>query len=142
MTTPEPPLVRHFTLADDNFVEIADYESGDGVDMDPREEGRVLEVISGELSGSKDLHVGVARMQPGEYHIRHHHPLGSEFYFFLSGEAVVHVDGVDYPARRGTSVYLPPNTVHSVRNTGSETVDLVFGLDKPEYADIGIVYDE
>jgi oxalate decarboxylase/phosphoglucose isomerase-like protein (cupin superfamily) len=39
-------------------------------------------------------------------------------------------------------MYIPPNCVHSIRNDTDEVVELVYGLSKPHYADIGLVYDE
>jgi mannose-6-phosphate isomerase-like protein (cupin superfamily) len=67
---------------------------------------------------------------------------GSEFHFFLSGTAVVYVDGDEVSGRRGTVIYLPPGCVHSIRNVGEDAVDLVYGLSGPEYGEIGLVYDE
>jgi mannose-6-phosphate isomerase-like protein (cupin superfamily) len=133
-------LVRHFDIGDDAFERFGAITSD--VEFDPRDEGSAIELISGALTGSRDLNVGIARVSPGERHIRHHHPNGSEFYVFLSGRAILEVDGVEYEAVRGTAVYLPPGTVHAIRNVESETVDLIYGLSRPEYADIGLVYDE
>ena len=127
-----------FTLLDDEFTELTDYAG----DIDPREEGRVLELISGSLSGATDVHIGICRFEPGDYHIKHHHPRGSEWYLLLAGEAVVHVGGVDHDARRGSVFYIPAGVTHSLRATGSETVELLFGISRPEYSDIGLVYDE
>ena len=138
--TEAPRLVRRFGFRDDEFLPYSVWEPGEA--WDPRDEGLVAELISAKLSASRDLNVGVGRMLGGQYHIKHHHPRGSEFYFFLSGSARVHVDGEEVTATRGTVIYLPPGCVHSIRNTGEEPVDLVYGLSKPEYSQIGLVYDE
>jgi quercetin dioxygenase-like cupin family protein len=130
--------VAQFTLLDDEFVELRDYAD----DIDQREDGRILELISGALTGATDVHIGICRFEPGDYHIKHHHPLGSEWYLILAGEAEVHLGGVDHPARRGSVFYIPAGTTHALRATGSETVELLFGISHPEYADIGLVYDE
>jgi quercetin dioxygenase-like cupin family protein len=127
-----------FSLMDDEFTELREYAD----DIDPREDGRVLELISGGLSGATDVHIGICRFEPGDYHIKHHHPHGSEWYLLLAGEAEVHVGGVDHPARRGSVFYIPAGVTHSLRATGGETVELLFGISRPEYADIGLVYDE
>lgn len=52
------------------------------------------------------------------------------------------MDGREVAATRGTTIYLPPGCVHSIRNEGDEPVDLVYGLSKPEYGQVGLVYDE
>jgi mannose-6-phosphate isomerase-like protein (cupin superfamily) len=140
MAAPEadgPRLVR--SLADHRFLPLGEDE---GYDHDPRDEGLVCELISRARSGSQDIGLGVGRMLPGQYHIRHHHPDGSEFYYFLSGECTVHLDGEDVRARPGTAIYIPPGCVHSVRNDTDGVVELLYGLSKPEYEEIGHAYDE
>jgi quercetin dioxygenase-like cupin family protein len=127
-----------FTLLDHEFTELADY----AVNIDPREEGRVLELIAGSITPHAEVHIGICRFEPGDYHIKHHHPDGLEWYLLLAGQAEVHVGGVDYPASRGSVFYIPAGVTHALRATGTETVELLFGINQPEYADIGLVYDE
>jgi quercetin dioxygenase-like cupin family protein len=93
--------------------------------------------------GATDMNVGLARMLPGQYHIRHHHPQGSEFYYFIKGHCTVHIDGDDIEAGPGTAVYIPRGAVHSIRNDDvAEPVELLYGLSKGDYSDIGLEYDE
>lgn len=130
-------------VEEDDFVPLTSTDpGGDNAKIDPRDEGSIAKLITRKLMGSEDLSVSIARIAPGQYHLKHHHPDGSEFYYFVKGECLVHVDGEDIVAVPGTSIYLPPNTVHSLRNEGTEVVELVCGLSKPEYAEIGLVYDE
>ncbi|GAA2130514.1 cupin domain-containing protein [Nocardioides bigeumensis] len=130
--------VAQFSLLDDEFVALRDYADN----IDSREDGRILELISGSLTGAPDVHIGICRFEPGDYHIKHHHPAGSEWYLLLAGEALVHLDGVDHPAKRGSVFYIPAGVTHALRATGTETVELLFGISHAEYADIGLVYDE
>jgi mannose-6-phosphate isomerase-like protein (cupin superfamily) len=127
-------------MRDEEFIPYSSWEPDQP--WDPRDDGRVIALISRELSGSKDLNVGIGRISPGEYHIKHHHPEGSEFYFFLSGECRVWLDDQQVVARRGTSIYIPPGCVHAIRNDGTEPSDLIYGLSRPEYPEIGLIYDE
>lgn len=108
----------------------------------PRDEGWICTLISSELTGSTDLGAGLCRMKPGEYHLKHHHPNGGEFYVFTKGRAVVHIDGDDIEAMPGTAIYIPAGAVHSIRNDSDEDAELVWGLSSPDYADIGFVFDE
>jgi hypothetical protein len=39
-----------------------------------------------------------------------------------------------------SSTFLP--AAHSIRNVGEVAVDLVYGVSRPEYGEIGLVYDE
>ena len=72
-----------------------------GVEVDSRDHVWIQELISGARMESTDICVGIGRMMPGEYHIRHHHPHGSEFYYFLKGECITQVDGEDIRCRQG-----------------------------------------
>lgn len=130
-------------VSEEDFVPLTETDpGGDNVKIDQRDEGAIAKLITHRSMGSEDLSVSIARIYPGQYHLKHHHPDGSEFYYFTKGECLVHVDGEDVIAVPGTSIYLPPNTVHSIRNESDEVVELVCGLSKPEYAEIGLVYDE
>jgi quercetin dioxygenase-like cupin family protein len=133
----QPRLVRR--LDEHDFLALGDQP---GFARDPRDEGAVCELISRSKSGSQDIGFGVARMTPGEYHIRHHHPDGSEFYYFTKGTCLVYLDGRDVRARPGMAMYIPAGCVHSVRNDSDGMVELVYGLSKPEYEEIGHAYDE
>lgn len=77
----------------------------------------------------------------GLLHIKHHHPHRSEFYFFLIGTAVVYVDGDEVNTPRHGHL-ASSRLLHSIRNVGEDAVDLVYGLSRPEYGEIGFVYDE
>lgn len=136
----EHPLVVQATA--DGFRDIGTTDHAEDADIDPRDEAQVQNLLSGESVGATDMNIGLARMQPGMYHLKHHHPHGSEFYYFTNGTCEVHLDGEDILVRPGTAIYIPPNCVHAIRNDTDEVVELIYGLSKPEYADIGLVYDE
>jgi quercetin dioxygenase-like cupin family protein len=140
---------RLVQVADDNrFVPIGTEPPGypsrypAGYRHDPRDQGSICRLISRVLVGSEDIAMGVGRWLPGQYHTKHHHPNGSEFYYVTSGECVVQLDGEEVRADKGTAIYIPPNTVHAVRNESAEVVELVYGLSRPEYSELGHVYDE
>jgi quercetin dioxygenase-like cupin family protein len=137
---PTHPLV--VVATEEGYLDVGEGPADADVDIDPRDQAQVQELIGADTVGATDMAMGVARMQPGMYHIRHHHPDGSEFYYFTKGTCVVHLDGQDVQAGPGTSMYIPPNCIHSIRNDTDEVVELVYGLSKPRYADIGLVYDE
>ena len=48
----------------------------------------------------------------------------SEVYYILEGEGMMHIDGESAPVRPGATVYIPPQAVQSITNSGSR--DLVF----------------
>ena len=133
-----PDPVRQFNLDDDSaYLPFAETSAAP---IDPRDEGRNLELVSGRLTGAA-LNVGVLRLDPGEHHIPHRHPRGSEFYVFLRGRAIVSIGGEDHPAHRGTVAFAPAGTTHAIRNVGDERVEVLYGLDAAEYEDVGLIYE-
>jgi mannose-6-phosphate isomerase-like protein (cupin superfamily) len=132
--------IRRLDLDDDSaYLPFAETSA---TAFDPRDQGRNVELISGRLSGSADLNIGIMRLDPGERHISHRHPRGDEFYVFLSGHALVAVDGEEQEAERGTVVFVPAEAAHAVTNLGEQPVDVLYGLNAAEYADAGLEYEE
>lgn len=48
-----------------------------------------------------------------------------ETFVFVGGEGMMNVDGREMPVRRGDTVYLEPFSVHTVRNTGREPLEML-----------------
>jgi quercetin dioxygenase-like cupin family protein len=143
MTTSNQQRSKYVAVADESgFVGLGEGPDEDGVRIDPRDQGQVQNLISFARMGATDMNVGLGRLLPGTTHIKHHHPYGSEFYLFTKGRCVMHIDGVDVDAGPGTAIYIPAGAVHGMRNDSEETVELVYGLSKGDYTDIGLVYDE
>jgi quercetin dioxygenase-like cupin family protein len=137
----EHPLLAR--VSDEAFVRFIDTDpGGTNAVIDPRDQGSIVKLVTRRLMGSQDVSVSVARVYAGDYHLKHHHPYGSQAYYILSGQCLAHIDGQDLEVSPGTSIYLPPGTVHSINNTSEETLELVSILSKPEYAEVGLVYDE
>jgi quercetin dioxygenase-like cupin family protein len=107
----------------------------------PLDEGFVCQLITPEVIGSEHISVSFARLLPGQYHARHRHPNGTEFYFFTQGSGLVHVGGEDVRATYGTLIFIPPNTSHSIKNDTDADVELVT-ICTPRRAVIGCEYDE
>jgi quercetin dioxygenase-like cupin family protein len=127
---------------EDKYVSLGHGPDEAGVTIDPRDEGEVQNLISFARSGARDMNIGLARLQPGMYHIKHHHPHGSEFYYVMTGRCTVHIAGLDVDATPGTAIYIPPGHVHAVRNDSDLAVEFLYGLSTGDYSDMGLVYDE
>jgi mannose-6-phosphate isomerase-like protein (cupin superfamily) len=134
------PLVVH--AHEDGYHTIGQGPVDDDAGVDPRDQGRIQGLLGASTVGSKDVNFGLARIAPGEYHLRHHHPKGSEWYFILSGTGIVHLNDDRVRARPGTAIYIPAGTIHAVLNDGEEELELLWGISTGEYSDIGLVYDE
>ena len=109
---------------------------------DPRDRGRFVEVISGRLSGSERMMVGVAWLEPGEVHLLHHHPHADEWYYVIEGSARFTVGDEVIRGEPGTAMFLPAGVPHRIDNDGAERLHFVWGFDRPELAEVGIVWDE
>ena len=46
-----------------------------------------------------------------------HKHAGFEFWYILEGEAIVSLDGQEYPVEAGDLIYLPPQSHHGLRTT-------------------------
>jgi mannose-6-phosphate isomerase-like protein (cupin superfamily) len=104
----------------------------------PRDKCRSKVLISDE-TGSKDLHLGVGELDPGEKHILHHHEKESEFYYVLEGRAKVIVDDLEIDATKGTAIYIPAGAKHAIVTEGNKCFRFLYGFNYPS---IGITWDE
>ena len=109
---------------------------------DPRDEALICPLVSRELTNSQDLRLGVARILPGQYHLKHHHPNAAEFYYITHGQCVVQLDGEDVIAEPGTLIYVPRNMVHSIKNEADGVCELLYGFNLPSTQECGLIYDE
>ena len=107
----------------------------------PRDSGMVRELIASYVNGSLDFSVGIHQMQPGQYHPRHMHPAGAEFYYVIDGSCVITVDDEEVQASAGTAIYLPKRTVHAIR-TSDTGMQLLWAFDKPDFRDAGTTWLE
>ena len=70
--------------------------------------------------GSLEL-VNEFEVAPGSAVYPHEHPT-HEFYFVMSGRGIMIVAGEERPVGPGDLVYIPPDTVHSLRPTGGGAI--------------------
>ncbi len=64
-----------------------------------------------------------ALVRPGETSIRHRLRT-SEVYYILKGEGLMHIDDATREVQQGNVIYIPPQALQYIKNTGS--VDLEF----------------
>ncbi|MER7796614.1 cupin domain-containing protein [Microbacterium sp. NPDC096154] len=134
------PLVVHATP--DNWRTIGQGPVDDDAGVDPRDEGAIQGLISQASVGAGDLSFGLGRFQPGEYHLRHQHPHGSEWYYFVGGTCIVYLDDDAIRVGPGSAVYIPPGTIHAVKNDSDGVVEMLWGVSAGDYGALALVYDE
>ena len=64
---------------------------------------------------------------PGSAIPEHKHLYEDEYFFFVSGTGQVMIDGKEFPFQPGTTAFIPRNTWHAIKNTGSEKAVFSFG---------------
>ena len=67
----------------------------------------------GEGLPDKDIAFGLGEMGPGAIYPPHRHP-SPELYYFVSGSANWNVDGQEFVATPGSTVYIKPHAAHSL----------------------------
>ena len=110
---------------------------------DPRDRGRMVELVSEQLVGSQRLMVGLAWLVPGEVHLLHHHPHADEWYYVVRGSARFRVGDEVVHGTPGSTLWIPASVPHGIHNDDpDETVEFLWGFDKPRLDAVGIVWDE
>jgi mannose-6-phosphate isomerase-like protein (cupin superfamily) len=107
-------------------------ESGD----DPGVSWRTL--TSADRTPTRALTTGVCEIAPGGELLLHRHaPL--ELYYFLEGTGVVTLGAVDRPVRAGSTVYIPGNTPHRIRNNGAVPLRLFYVFPVDSFGEVEYV---
>ena len=64
-------------------------------------------------------------MPPGSAEIRHHHTKAQQFFYIVSGEVLMEVEGKTMLLPAGTGIRVLPGTRHQIRNPSSSPVRLL-----------------
>jgi mannose-6-phosphate isomerase-like protein (cupin superfamily) len=81
-------------------------------------------LVMSETAGSRHIDYRISMYQPMAFVKSHRHKVQEQVYHVLEGEGLMQIDGEDHVVRKHDYIFLPPNTDHSISNTG--LVDLVF----------------
>ena len=95
-------------------------------------------LLSGDRTPTSGLTVGIAEIEPwhdNNLYVPHRHA-APEVYYILAGEGVVTIAGVDYPVRPGATLFIPGNTWHGTRNTGSVALRLLYAFAVDSFTDV------
>ena len=98
-------------------------------------------LLSADRTPTNSLTVGTAEIQPGapdELHLHRHEP--AEAYYILAGTGVVSIDGVLHDICAGSTIFVPPNSVHAVGNTGPDVLKLLYVFGVNSFDDVTYVF--
>jgi len=79
----------------------------------------------GEALPDPDIGFGIGELGPGAIYPEHRHPC-PELYYFISGRAKWNVDGEEFIAEAGSTVYMKPNAVHSLEVISEERAVVIW----------------
>ena len=97
-------------------------------------------LISGDVTRSGELTMGIARMPPGEALRRHRHEQ-AEVYLVLEGTGLVEIGPVVRPVGAGTAVFIPGNEFHSLENTGASDLRFAYVFAADSFGEIEYVFE-
>jgi len=82
-------------------------------------------LISGDRTDSQRLSAGIAWLGPGKQLAPHGHAR-DEIYYILEGQPTVRVGEQTRVLTPGTTVFIPSDEIHSIKNDHSEPVQLLY----------------
>jgi quercetin dioxygenase-like cupin family protein len=107
------------------------------------ERGRIFwkTLVSGDVTPSDALTLGVAKLAPGEELHAHRHEQ-AEVYLVTAGEGLVTVDGEAQSVGPGAAVFIPGNAIHSCANTGANELRFAYVLAADSFADVEYLFEQ
>ena len=98
-------------------------------------------LISGDVTRSDALTMGIGRVPPGEALSRHRHRQ-AEIYLVLEGTGSVEIGSEARPVAAGSAVFIPGDAFHSLTNTGASDLRFAYVFPADSFDEIEYVFDE
>jgi quercetin dioxygenase-like cupin family protein len=83
--------------------------------------------IFGGLNVPGDFTAGVTDLDVGGW-LGHHRHEPAELYYVLDGEGTLTIDGEDHAVSAGMAAYIPGNSEHGIRNTGTSPMRFFYAF--------------
>ncbi len=96
-------------------------------------------LISGDVTRSEALTMGIGRMPPGEALSRHRQ---AEVYLVLEGTGSVEIGSKAWSVEAGRAVFIPGNFFHSLTNTGASNLRFAYVFPADSFEEVEYVFDE
>lgn len=91
------------------------------------------------LLKSPELSVIQERMPVGTAEVRHFHHRAQQFFYILSGEASMEVDGRLVTLAAGQGIWIPTGTPHQMKNESGKDVHFLVISQPPSHGDREVV---
>lgn len=124
-------------------VQESDLEWETWTDEDAAQRGLVYwkTLISGDLTHSEALTMGIAKIPSGEA-LRSHRHRQAEIYLILEGTALVEIDSRARSVGAGSTVFIPGDAPHSCQNTGASDLLFAYVFPADSFEEIEYVFEE
>ena len=96
-------------------------------------------LVSGDVTRSEALTLGIAKIPPGGTLHEHRHRQ-AEIYLVLQGTGSVRVDGKTRPVGAGSAVFIPADAVHSCENTGASDLRFAYVFPASSFEEVEYVF--
>lgn len=91
----------------------------------------IRSIIDASNSLVKKVSLAEASLKPGCATIPHIHKKTEEIYYFASGSGVMSVGAEIFNVKSGDGVLIPNNSIHTVKNTGEDTMKIICACAPP-----------
>ena len=98
-------------------------------------------LVSGGLTHSEALTMGIAMVPPTES-LREHRHRQAEIYLVLEGTGSVTIDSKTRPVAAGCAVFIPGDVLHSCENTGTSDLRIAYVFAADSFEEVEYVFDE
>jgi mannose-6-phosphate isomerase-like protein (cupin superfamily) len=92
-------------------------------------------LVGDGTTATDSLTAGVTEMGPGGW-LGHHRHEPAEIYYVLEGTGTVVLAGQEHPVHAGSSVFIPGDVEHGIRNTGPGQLRFFYAFAVGSFADI------
>ncbi|GLR72226.1 cupin domain-containing protein [Agaribacter marinus] len=77
------------------------------------------------LVKSREMSVIQERMPPGTFESRHYHEFSNQFFFVLSGEAELELNGIIHNLTSQQGLHVPKGMPHQIKNNGFNALEFI-----------------
>ena len=109
--------------------------AGDGEELvqGPPASGRITILVDPRNTGETRFCTLIQELSPGGFVPPHRHEKAEQVLFFLSGSGKAVIEDHEVEVRPGTTLHVPPNVLHSFRNTSDEPLRILETTSPPGF---------
>ena len=96
-------------------------------------------LIDADFTGSSDLSLGFAEIEPGGDLVLHYHS-PAEIYVVTDGVGTLNKSGEIEEIKKGDVVYIKSNTKHALKNNGNQTLKFYWIFPTDRFSDVEYLY--